>query len=101
MVSAASLPNCWLDVSAMPDFFDKEGWPYPSALELLRLAAASVGPEKLLWGSDIPSTLCRATYPQMIEMFRRAGLREAELDMLFYTNALAAYGLPVKEGNDK
>ena len=101
MVTVSSLPNCWLDVSAMPDFFDGEGWPFPTALALFRQVKDTMGIEKLVWGSDIPSTLCRATYPQMIEMFRRAGLTEAELDRLFYTNALAAYGLPAKEENKK
>ena len=94
MVSVASLPNCWLDVSAMPDFFDGEGWPYPTALSLLREVKAAVGIEKLIWGSDIPSTLCRATYPQMMEMFRRTGLSDTEQALLFYENARTAYALP-------
>ncbi|MBQ1415246.1 MAG: amidohydrolase [Lachnospiraceae bacterium] len=93
MAGIAALPNCWLDVSAMPDFFDEEGWPFPTALELLREVKRTVGAEKLIWGSDIPGTLNRATYPQMMEMFRRAGLTADELDGLFYANASTAYGL--------
>jgi len=94
MISIAALPNCWLDVSAMPDFFDAEGWPYPTALELLGQVKKAVGIEKLLWGTDIPGTLNRATYPQMKELFFRAGLSEEELDFLFWRSAAAAYALP-------
>ena len=93
MAAIAALPNCWLDVSAMPDFFDAEGWPFPTALELLREVKQAVGAEKLLWGSDIPGTLNRATYPQMMEMFRRAELTEEELAGLFGGNAVRAYDL--------
>ena len=53
--------------------------------------------EKLIWGSDVPGTLNRATYPQMMEMFRRAGLTEGELEGLFYANALRAYDLRGKD----
>lgn len=92
MLQVAAEPNCWLDVSAMPDFFDDEGWPYPTALELLRKVKQEIGAEKLIWGSDIPATLCRATYPQMMRMFERNGvLTGAELEGLFRTNAEAAY----------
>lgn len=94
MLSTACLPNCWLDVSAMPDFFDSEGWPYPTALKLLKEAKDTVGAEKLIWGTDISGTLNRAAYPQMIEMFYRADcLEEKELDQLFYQNARDAYRL--------
>ena len=95
MAGIASLGNCWLDLSAMPDFFDAEGWPFPTALELLREVKDAVGIEKLIWGSDVPGTLNRATYPQMMEMFRRAGLTGSELDGLFYANAVKAYGLRI------
>lgn len=94
MLSVASLPNCFLDVSAMPDFFNGEGWPYPTALKLLKKAKDVAGAEKLIWGTDISGTLNRATYPQMMEMFYRADcLNEEELDQLFYQNAVKAYRL--------
>lgn len=94
MVSLGKLPNVWLDVSAMPDFFGEEGWPYPTALGLLGRVRELVGIRRLLWGSDIPGTLCAAAYPQMIGMFRRADLTPAELEALFCRNAPEAYSLP-------
>ena len=94
MAALGALPNCWLDVSAMPDFFDAEGWPYPTALALTRRALDRLGPGKLIWGSDAPGTLCRAAYPQLMDMFCRAGLRECELEALFAGSAERAYTLP-------
>lgn len=94
MIRAACHPNCWIDVSAMPDLFDAEGWPYPTALSLFRRVRDLCGPKRLIWGSDIPGTLNRATYPQMLDMFiKRAGLSESELDALLYENACEAYYL--------
>ena len=94
MISAVSLPNCWLDVSAMPDLFDEENWPYPTALELLREVKQSIGFKKLIWGTDITGTLNRATYPQMMKMFLETDcLNEDERDALYYRNAKAAYRL--------
>ena len=94
MAALGKKQNCWLDVSAMPDFFGEEGWPYPTALKLLAEVKTEVGAEKLLWGSDIPGTLCSAAYPQMMDMFRRAELAPAELEALFCKNAREAYRLP-------
>ena len=94
MLKVAELPNCWMDLSAMPDFFDEEGWPYPTAGKLLKEVKQKLGPEKFLWGTDLPETLCKATYPQMQKMFSVSGaMTEEELDMLYYQNAKAAYRL--------
>ncbi len=98
MAGLGRFPNCWLDVSAMPDFFGEEGWPYPTALELLGRVRDAMGIRKLIWGSDIPGTLCAAAYPQMIDMFRRGDLTPAELEALFYRNAPEAYRLPAGKG---
>lgn len=94
MIDAACQPNCWIDISAMPDMFDAEGWPYPTALQLLKEVRGRCGVEKLIWGSDITGTLNRATYPQMIDMYtKRSGWTEQDLERLFYQNAKEAYQL--------
>ena len=94
MLSVSRHTNCWLDVSAMPDFFDAEGWPYPTAQKLVAKAKDTAGANYLIWGSDITGTLLRATYPQMQEMFVRGGVfSEEELDLLFRKNAISAYRL--------
>ena len=98
MAALAERDNRGLEVGAMPDFFGEEGWPYPTALALFRLVKGEVGIRKLLWGSDIPGTLNTAAYPQMLELFRRAGLAREELEALMGRNASEAYCLPAGKG---
>lgn len=94
MIEAGRYDNCWIDVSALPDLFDEEGWPYPTAQKLVEMVKQEIGADKLIWGSDITGTLNRATYPQMYEMFERdKDFTQQELSALFYDNACAAYRL--------
>ena len=94
MVELAKLPGVWLDVSALPDLFEEEGWPYPTATAYLRQVKDWVGADKLIWGTDVPGTLCNATYPQMQRMFSIPGLfSQEEQQLLFSENARAAYCL--------
>ena len=94
MISVGKYKNCWVDISAMPDLFDAEGWPYPTAQDLIQQVKQEIGADKLIWGSDITGTLNRATYPQMMQMLERdKRFTEEELDKIFCDNAVAAYKL--------
>ena len=94
MTDLARLPDVWLDVSAMPDLFEEEGWPYRTSATLLKQVKDCVGAKKLIWGPDVPGTLCNATYPQMQRMFQVPGLlTEKEQRLLFAENAETAYSL--------
>ena len=94
MIEVTRHSNCWVDTSAMPDMFDEEGWPYPTALKILNYVKDIAGADYLLWGSDITGTLNRATYPQMQRMFEKdVSLSEEDMNKLFYLNAKAAYYL--------
>ena len=93
MCALAERENVYFDVAAMPDLFAAEGFPWPGAMERLRQFLDRC-PGKALWGSDVPGTLCTATYPQMLDAFRRCGLfSEAELQALFADTAKRVYGL--------
>ena len=92
MINLARYDNVWIDVSAMPDLFKEEGWPYPTALKLTKELMEQFGSSKPIFGSDIPGTLSNASYAQMIDMFReRAGISDSDLDRVFCQNAEAAY----------
>ena len=93
MLRLAMLPNVWFDVAAMPDLFAEKGYPFSDATGFLR-EFLELFPGKAIWGSDIPGTLCSATYPQMADMFSCSGLfSETELESLFAGAARAAYSL--------
>lgn len=65
-VSLAQTPNVWMDTAALPAYLDAEGYPYPSARHYLRMAVDLVGPDKIMWGTDVPGLLTVATYKQLV-----------------------------------
>lgn len=67
VLEVAKLPNVYLELAAVPYLF-KERYPCPRAAHVIEKAAATVGVEKLLWGSDYPRTLTDLTYQQQIEV---------------------------------
>lgn len=92
MITLGKNENVWIDLAAMPDFFDTEGYPFHTATELLRKAVDICSSEKMLWGSDIPGTLSRATYPQMISMYENCNfLNDNDKEKIFYSNADVVY----------
>lgn len=61
--------NIWFDTSALPYYFSNaEVYPYVSAGRYLRLALKELGPEKLMWGTDVPALLGCLNYKQMVEL---------------------------------
>lgn len=95
MLSLAKHGNVWFECSALSTFFIEEAYPFPSAQKLVRDFMDEYGPHKVLWASDMPGTLCDGTYRQLIDTYERSTLlSESEKDLLFYENAVKAYGLP-------
>lgn len=70
------LDNVRFGISAMAQLLAEE-YPCPTAISGLREAYEMMGADKLLWGSDCPTTLNRYTYQQMKDM--------VELHALFLT----------------
>ena len=96
MIALGRFDNVWFDVAAMSDFYREEGYPFPTAMHLVRRVMDLYGAQKLLWGSDAPGTLSGVTYRQMIDMYDRCGLfTEEEKQALFYDSAAAAYQLKI------
>lgn len=82
----------WFDVTAMPDLFSENGFPYPEGMTYLKELYAVCGADRLIWGTDMPGTFRNATYTQMIQAFEQVDfLTEREKDKLFYENANRLY----------
>lgn len=93
MRDLASYDNVWFECSALSTFFLAEAYPFPSAQKIVRDFIDDFGPGKVIWASDMPGTLCDGTYRQLIDTYARSALlTEDEKDLLFYDNAVAAYG---------
>lgn len=92
MTSLAARDNVHFDVTAIPDLFEEENFPWSSAMEFLNEFVSRYGSDKAIWGTDIPGTFRNATYKQMQVAFERCEfLTEDDKDKLFYRNANTVY----------
>ncbi|VGO19499.1 amidohydrolase family protein [Pontiella sulfatireligans] len=67
LIELAQKENVFLGFSAAGILLD-EDYPCPGALRLLEEAVSIVGANKIVWGSDLPTTLNKYTYQQMIDV---------------------------------
>lgn len=91
-ISLGELPNVSFDLASLPAYFDKRD-SYRGLRQCLRWAVEAVGPEKLMWGSDIPAMLARATYEDLFEAVveRLDFLTASEREMVTGGNALRVF----------
>ena len=66
-IALGILHNVWFDTASLPNYFAHES-SYRGLDRCLRWAIDAIGPEKIMWGSDIPATLPSATYHQLYEV---------------------------------
>ena len=67
-IDLARLPNVWFDCASLPAYLPGEDYPYPPAGQFLRMAIDRIGPEKVMWGSDIPGLAGQMTYLQLVRL---------------------------------
>ena len=85
--------NVWFDVTAIP-WNIPEPHPFPTSANLVARAKELVGPEHLIWGSDIPLLLTRMTYEENLGYLVSSGKFSArEIDLLLRENAQTVYGI--------
>ncbi len=90
----AKLPNFLMEI-AYPISHGRE-WEYPYAetYPLIHQLYDWFGPERLIWGSDMPNVIRFCTYRQSYEYFRHCDfLAPAELDLLLGGNLTRLFGL--------
>ena len=62
-----SCPRIYLETSTVLFYFDEE-YPFPTARRIIQRGYRRVGADKMMWGSDYPGLLTRATMPQLIKL---------------------------------
>jgi predicted TIM-barrel fold metal-dependent hydrolase len=87
MLSLAEKPNVSIGLSALPEVLN-DYYPCKDSLTLIHEGLERFGPEKFIWGSDIPGTMKRMTYRQMLDYLFLADLSESTIQKLVYENAL-------------
>ncbi|MDO5415860.1 MAG: amidohydrolase family protein [Lachnospiraceae bacterium] len=86
------LDNVWFDLAALCSNTRPEAYPYPTARRYVHDALNILGSERLIWGSDIPSTMTRDSYRHLIDYLALdPALSTEEKENIFYKNALKLY----------
>ena len=92
-IRLARHPNVYVESGGITWLFNDEFYPFPSAVRAIREAAALVGMDKLMWGSDYPRTITAITYKMSYDfLFRSKLLSAEELSAFLSENARKFFG---------
>ncbi len=84
--------NVYFDISSLAGNQKPETYPYPTAVGHIKCAKATVGAGKLMFGTDMPSTLARDSYAHLKDYITEGGIFTAgELEDVFYNTADRIY----------
>lgn len=87
-----ALQNVYFDLASLASNQKPEAFPYPTAVEHLRTAKAEVGAQRLMFGTDMPSNLCRDSYAHLRDYIIESGVfTKPELENIFYNTAEKVY----------
>ena len=92
-IRLARYKNVMIESGGITWLFHKEFYPYSRAVHAIKEAAAMVGMEKLMWGSDYPRTMTAITYTMSYDFIEKTReLCEEEKAMFLGRNAAKFYG---------
>ena len=83
-----ALSNVWFDTASLQHNVRPDAAPYPITRQFLHRAAQAVGSDRLIFGTDTPSNLCRDSYDNYVNTI--AGdpdFTEQEKQNILYYNA--------------
>jgi hypothetical protein len=92
-IKLARNENVMIESGGITWLYNSEFYPYPSAIRAIREAAALVGMEKLMWGSDYPRTITAITYRMSYDFILKSKeLTDDEKHLFLGKNAKRFYG---------
>ncbi len=92
-IKLARHENVMVESGGITWLYNSEFYPFPSAVRAIREAAALVGMDKLMWGSDYPRTITAITYRMSYDFITKsAELTDAEKRLFLGENARRFYG---------
>lgn len=93
-IKLAQHNNVYIEAGGITWLYNSEFYPFPSAIAAIQEAAAMVGMEKLMWGSDYPRTITAITYKMSYDFILKSNALSAEEKAQFLGgNALRFYGI--------
>ena len=86
------MPNVYFDLASLANNQKPESFPYPTASKHLETAKNTVGADRLMFGSDMPSALARDSYTHLKDYIIQSGVfNEKELQDVFYNTAYRVF----------
>lgn len=82
--------NIFFDLAALFHKVRPEEYPFPRAREFTALAIDLLGAERLMWGSDAPSTVCSVPYSRQLDYLLPI-LTDSQAEKIFFSNARMLY----------
>lgn len=91
-IKLAQYRNVFVESGGITWLFNREFYPYPSAIAAIREAAELCGFDKLMWGSDYPRTMVEITYKMSYDFITKSGeITEGDKEKLLGKNAEGFY----------
>ncbi|MBE5938436.1 MAG: amidohydrolase [Lachnospiraceae bacterium] len=92
-IELAKNKNVYIESGGLTWLFNKEGYPYPGAIDAIIEAANICGMDKLMWGSDYPRTMVALTYEMSTRFILESKHLSSEDKKAFLgENAIKFYG---------
>lgn len=92
-IALAKNKNVYVESGGITWLFNEEFYPYPSGVDAINEAAAMVGFDKLMWGSDYPRTMTAITYKMSFDFVLKTDKISDESKKKFLgENAVDFYG---------
>ncbi len=87
-IRLAQAPNVFVESGGITWLFNREFYPYPSAVMAILEARDICGMNKLMWGSDYPRTMTAITYRMSWDFVDKSSLLSStEKQLFFHQNA--------------
>ena len=82
------LPNVWFDLASLQHNVRPDEPPFPVTRQFIHCAIGTVGADRLLFGTDTPSNLCKFRYQDMVDTIAAdPALAEEQKQIILYGNA--------------
>ncbi len=92
-IKLARHKNVYIESGGITWLFNEEFYPFPSAVDAINEAAALVGFEKLMWGSDYPRTMTAITYKMSLDFIEKTRkISDENKKLILGENARRFYG---------
>lgn len=91
-MKALNQDNVVFDLASLSSNQKPEAYPYPTAIWFIKEAMSILGADRMMWGSDLPSNLCRDTYRHLFDyILNSPAFTESEKDSMLWKTAERIY----------